>query len=112
MAKDDFHVIAYRILEYLYQCLKKGQDPDTNLISSKSYEINDRYFNAIIKQLYDNGYIDGVAGFNVIGCNYTQMKITSNICITLLGIEYLTDNSFIEKAKRFLKETKEVVPFI
>lgn len=25
MTKDDFHVIAYQILSYLYQCLKRGE---------------------------------------------------------------------------------------
>ena len=25
MAKDDYHVIVYQILAYLYQCLKKGK---------------------------------------------------------------------------------------
>lgn len=31
--------------------------------------------------------------------------------ITPLGIEYLCDNSFMEKAKRFLKDIKEITPF-
>ena len=24
MAKDDYHVIVYQMLSYMYQCLKKG----------------------------------------------------------------------------------------
>ena len=112
MAKDDFHVIAYRILQYLYECMKAGQDPEIDKINAKNYEINDRYFNTIIKELYNNGYIDNVSEMNVVGCIYTQYKISQNISITLKGIEYLTDNSFIEKAKNFFIETKKIVPFI
>ena len=31
--------------------------------------------------------------------------------ITPIGIEYLCDNSFMEKAKKFLKDIKEITPF-
>ncbi len=32
MAKDDYHVIVYQIIAYLYQCLKNGNDVDTRLL--------------------------------------------------------------------------------
>ena len=112
MAKDDFHVIAYRILQYLYECLKKGQDPDTELITAGKYEINERYFQTIIGQLFENGYITGVTAVPMMSVNYTPYKITGSISITMQGIEYLTDNTFIAKAQKFFKMTKETVPFI
>lgn len=112
MAKNDFHVIAYRILQYLYDCLKAGQDPEIEKISAKNYEINDRYFHTIIGELYNNGYIDHVIEIDSVGSLYTQYKLSHNLSITLRGIEYLTDNSFIEKAKNFFKETKNIIPFI
>lgn len=31
MAKDDYHVIVYQILAYLYQCLKKGEQVNTKI---------------------------------------------------------------------------------
>lgn len=112
MAKDDFHVIVYRILQYLYNCLKKGQDPDVDFVSAEKYEINERYFQTIIGELYENGYIRGVVPVPMLKVNYTPYKITDSISITLQGIEYLTDNSFIAKAQKFFKMTKESVPFI
>lgn len=27
MAKDDYFVVVYKILKYLYECLKKGEKP-------------------------------------------------------------------------------------
>ena len=29
MAKEDYHIIVYQILKYLYQCLKSGTFPST-----------------------------------------------------------------------------------
>lgn len=42
MAKDDFHVIAYRILTYLYQCLKSGKnvDPKQIGVDSDYFKVN------------------------------------------------------------------------
>lgn len=34
MARDDYYVIVYQILAYLYQKLKKGQDIDPKEISN------------------------------------------------------------------------------
>ena len=28
MASDDMHVVMYKILKYLYECLKKGVEPN------------------------------------------------------------------------------------
>lgn len=36
MAKDDYHVIVYQILSYLYQCLKSGEDIDTKRLGKDS----------------------------------------------------------------------------
>ena len=36
MAKDDFHVIAYQILSYLYQSLKRGEMVSPALLSAES----------------------------------------------------------------------------
>lgn len=59
MARNDCFVIAYRILAYLYACLKEGKP---------------------------------------------VVRIERRIMITPKGIEYLQENSAMEKAKRFLKE--------
>lgn len=33
MAKDDYYVIVYKILAYLYDCLKQGEEPQSNMIA-------------------------------------------------------------------------------
>lgn len=119
MAKDDFHVIVYQILAYLYQCLKHGEDIDPRMISIDSdyFKVNDqginkKYWSYIIYQMSRLGLIEGVVFADIDGAKHQLPISWDNCMITPAGIEYLTDNSFISKAKEFLKETKAIVPFI
>lgn len=45
MAKDDYFVMVYKILSYLYVQLKSGEDVDEKIISHDSsiLQINKRY---------------------------------------------------------------------
>lgn len=36
MARDDYHVIVYQILAYLYQCLKNGSPVDVFMLEPGS----------------------------------------------------------------------------
>ena len=112
MAKDDYHVILYQILSYLYQSLKLGQkiDPQMLMRDGKMFQINQRYYEFIMESILLEGYVSGIqieetmSGKYVIGLEHMY--------ITPKGIEYLMDNSFIKKAQRFAKELKEMTPFI
>ena len=113
MAKDDYHVIVYQILAYLYQCLKKDERVDTKNLqnNNKFFQINENYWAYILVNMQDMGLIEGV-GFLDVDQRPYPIPIKLDDCrITPAGIEYLCDNSFMEKAKRFLKEVKEIVPF-
>ena len=119
MAKDDYHVIVYQILAYLYSCLKKGAEVDPKQIGVESdyfkingQAINRRYWEYIIYQLTNTGMIDGVVFAEVDNVRYPVPVKLDDCMITPLGIEYLTDNSFLKKAEKFLKETKAIVPFV
>ena len=51
MARDDYHVIVYQILAYLYQCLKKGNPVDISMLKPGSLflkELNEHYWAYII----------------------------------------------------------------
>lgn len=113
MAKDDYHVIVYQILAYLYQQLKKGQDIDVSLIKndSKYLQINRRYWKYVMINLLNEGYIKGIVVEETIDGDLDIYNL--DVCeITPKGIEYLTDNSTIEKAKRFMKDLKDIIPFV
>lgn len=113
MAKDDYYVIVYKLLAYLYVCLKNGESVDERLIDSKGklLDINESYWLYIIRHLYDDGYVEGIS----ITRAYGKMYIVDNlqdIMITPKGIDYLCNNSLFEKAKSFLKDIKDITPFI
>lgn len=111
MAKNDYHVLVYRILAYLYICLKDGTEPDLTYIShdSEAININQNYWEYIMRHLYKDGYIEGVSLGNVVGRKTPMIKF-NDLAITPLGIEYLQENSAMARAKKFLKELKEYVP--
>ncbi|MFM1580720.1 YjcQ family protein [Helcococcus bovis] len=113
MAKDDYHVIVYKILAYLYQQLKKGEnnEPEMLLNNGGLFNINKTYWLYILQNLIDDGYIKGLNNISVGNGYYIpdQLKYCQ---ITPKGIDYLCQNSTIEKAKNFLKDIKEITPFI
>lgn len=113
MAKDDYHVIVYQILSYLYVQLKSGEQVDGRLLEhdSKYLNINERYWQYIMINLLNDGYISGITISKAWG---KDVFISDLDCcqITPKGIEFLTDNSFINKAKDFLKDIKAIVPFV
>lgn len=119
MAKDDYPVIVYQILAYLYSCLKKGEPVEPDKISANSdyfkvnqQTINQRYWEYIMYQLSKTGMIEGVTLMEVDNRQYPVPVRWDDCMITPKGIEYLTDNSFLRKAEEFLKEIKAIVPFI
>lgn len=112
MAKDDYFVIVYQILAYLYQRLKKGLPVDTRMLKADSplLKINEKYWAYIIYHMQESGFIEDVPFSNLDDVFPIPLDL-SEIKITPKGIEYLCDNSFMEKAKAFLKDIKEIMPF-
>ena len=113
MAKDDYFVIVYKILAYLYVKLKEGDpvDPQCLMHDGPLFKINDDYWAYIIETLLNRGYIRNVTITNAWG----QKQIISNLGsaqITPEGIEYLCENSTLKKALKYLKEIKDITPFI
>lgn len=112
MAQDDMYVVMYKILAYLYDCLKKGVAPVEKHYSHDGdvLHIPYRYWCRIMQELVSHGYINGVlivedmAGDPIIA--------DCDPCITMEGVEFLQENSTMRKALKFLQETKSALPFI
>lgn len=113
MARDDYHVIVYQILAYLYVQLKAGKpvDPELLMPDSKYLGINKKYWIYVMNNLVKDGLIDHVTITETWTGEYDVLDLV-DAEITPRGIEYLCDNSFINKAKEFLKDVKAIVPFI
>lgn len=113
MARDDYHVIVYQILSYLYTQLKNGDPVDKEMLKCESpiLGINEKYWTYIFENLQNAGYIEGLQITKPWGKD-TIISFLEDCRITPLGIEYLCDNAFLKKAKEFLKDIKAIVPFI
>lgn len=110
MAKDDYFVILYEIMKYLYTCLKQGVKPDIDKLTADYYNIPQSYWNYIVLNLVKDGYIQGVLtkdtkdGPVIVGTDYIE--------ITPKGIQYYFDNSFLQKVKASLKDPDTLINFI
>ena len=113
MAKDDYHVVAYKILAYLYVQLKAGADIDPQCLAHEGrlFQINRRYWTYIMENLVKSGLVEGLDITRPWG-DAVIIDGLQNCRIIPAGIEYLCSNSFLDKAKRFLKEAKEITPFV
>ena len=116
MAKDDYHVIVYQILCYLYNVLKKGEALHADSLRHEGdfFKIPESYWLYIMVNLLGEGYVSGITvseKMNTMGEKVLSIQNLDQIQITPKGIEYLTDNTFMKKALRFVNEAKSLIPF-
>lgn len=104
MTKDDYSVIVYKILAYLYACLRKGKTPDPADYSCNSelFQIPQSYWESIMEELINEGYIKGAYALNALGQARPVIRVDSSTSITMKGAEYLDHNSVMQRIKEFL----------
>ena len=105
MAKDDFDVIQFRILSYLYKQLKSGEPVEPEMIrhDSKNCEINETYWKYILVSMQEEGLIRGLKkgkGSSDYDGIEDQLK---KLQITPKGINLLSDNPMVEKVEKLIK---------
>lgn len=108
MSNNDMHVLIYKILNYLYECLKKGIHVDlAEFIRDCNLEnVSDQYWQSVIEELLQHGYIKGI----IIRGTKTQkvIMLKDDFGITLEGVDYLQENSMMGKVKEFLGNSYEI----
>jgi hypothetical protein len=110
MAKDDYFVIAYKVLRHLYECLKKGARPSMEILDAAFFGIYASYWEYIIHNLHEGGYITGVIPYTLPLHPGTHVKIMPDVNITPKGIEYLDENSMMKKVKGIIQDIREIMP--
>lgn len=85
MAKDDFFVILFKILTYYYGCMKNRYVfKEEVFFKIAKGNIDDSYFNKVLKDAVDMGYIKGLAFTHAWGDEYILSSdytfITGTIC--------------------------------
>lgn len=110
MAKDDYFVIVYQVLKYLYDCLKRGERPEAVYLQAARYSIPESYWAYIILSLINEGHVKGIA--TIPTKDGIVLGDFQDATITPKGIAYLFENSLLEKAKRTIKDAKDMIPFV
>ena len=59
--------------------------------------------------LVANGYVTGIDTWNSMDCGYPRVAITRPE-ITIKGLEYLEENTFMKKAANVAKGIKDTIP--
>ncbi|MDO4662479.1 MAG: YjcQ family protein [Tissierellia bacterium] len=109
MAKDDYDVLVFKILTYLYRKLKDNYIDDMYLCPlTDDFPVRDDYFISIFEDLEDKGYIKNLIltkawGGDVVGYDLSKIKITGD------GIAYLRDNSRMKKLINLIKEARAIM---
>ena len=111
MAKDDYEVIVYRVLVYLYACMKRKimyEEISFREAVRKNVE-SDEYFAKVISMMKSEGLITKVSiveawgGDCIIASDLRDMEITAE------GIRYLKENSTMNKVGAMLKESVDTI---
>jgi hypothetical protein len=98
MARNDLHVLVYRILSYLYQQLKDGTEIDESKIDEHALNIPHSYWIYIFDELQSAKYTKGYTIVNVNG-GRKRLEHLDRAVITLRGVEYLTSDQLMIKVK-------------
>ena len=102
MSKDEFSVLACKLLAYLYGCIKAGVKAN----ASKAKDVvgcNDLYWEALLDDMSDRCLIRVIAA-HASGKRYVAV---SEIRITMSGAEYYDENSTMRKVRDTLGSVLE-----
>lgn len=109
MAKDDYFVVVFKLLNYFYQKMKAGESINQNDLTPAKLGINLPYLMDIYRNLFEDGYLTG----SYVESDYDgleEIHDLSVVRITTKGVEYLQDNSKMKQVYKTLKELKEWIP--
>lgn len=114
MARDDMHVVIFKILAYIYDCMKSGKDVDKSVIGFETLGIPEPYWTQIMRELVEHGYVGGVT---VRTTTVKDVVLLSDPKVTLDGVEFLMENGMMSKAARLVADagdffSKVVFPFL
>lgn len=102
---DNFKTI-YRILRYLEKAMDLDE-PDMDRISAPALGLTERRWTAIIEMLVRERYIEGIS-IKKSADGDTLISV-SDPRITLRGLEYLQENSLMQKAANLAKGVVDII---
>ena len=111
MANDDYDVVVFKILTYLYGRMKRKYSFDIHAFYAviSKQNVNDEYLSDILLMATDEGLIKGLVFAEAWGNNNIITNDLFEMRITSAGIRYLNDNSKMTEIKEYLKSTPGLI---
>lgn len=107
MAQNDMYVVMYKVLCYLYDCMKRDVEPDAAAFGYAAMGIPERYWNDIMRELLRKHFVSGVMVMPV----GTDVRVTfQRPCVTMEGVAFMQENTMMARARDFLASTKAALP--
>lgn len=103
---DDFKVI-YRILKHLHEVMDY-EDPDMEPIQPEQLRVTPERWEKLMVMLQKSGYVEGLQMYQTLSASQPRLVLPARPQITLKGLEYLAENSFMKKAAALAKGIIEV----
>lgn len=104
MAKDDYDVLVYKILVYLYACMRRKA-----LFTKEGFahaiqkdKIDEDYLTDVLRMMQGEGLIEGLTFVRAWGQVYILASGMDDISITSSGIRYLKENAASKQVKQAL----------
>ena len=107
MAKNDYDYIVFRVLLYLYACLKRQSSYDKRVLMQKiiTDAVPEEYFLDVLRMMQQEGLVSGVTFVRSWGREYILADGLDSLSITAEGIHYLKDNGRMQMIREtVLKE--------
>lgn len=111
MAIDDYNLITYKVLAYLYGVFKRVITFDEVVFVELMHldEINKRYFIDILHNIQKEGLIQGIKFSKAWGNEYLLISDYFNMVITHKGIQYLYENNSMKQVKEILIDDVDLI---
>lgn len=109
MAKDDYDYIVFRILTYLYACMKRKCCFDDKVFTHSiiTDKVSEEYMADVLRIMSSEGLVEGVTFTKAWGHTYILLSELSEMGITGEGIQYVLNN---DKMKLVRKKILESTP--
>lgn len=104
---DNFKIM-YKILRHLEKNMG-NEKFDIRIISAQSLKLPFEKWEQLLILMQEEGYIKGLVLERDLEQKYQHICEPINPQITMCGLEYLAENSFMSKAKDMLKLTGEII---
>lgn len=110
MAQNDMYVVMYKIIAYLYDCMKRGVEPVDAKWSHDALGIPESYWTSVVNELVAHRYIVGVEVNSFLSGE--RMVSSFRPEVTMEGVAFAQENTMMAKAAAFLRDAKAAIPFV